>query len=106
MSKHRVLRFQPQLRLERRAQHGHNETEQPDHAASLGDSVTSSTRIEFSVHTGSEAARNHLYDAERYRSISVLDEVSDYRHGAFRCIGDRRHDVAVSPVARIPDRFS
>jgi hypothetical protein len=28
------------------------ETEQPDHSASLGDSITSSTRIGFSVHTG------------------------------------------------------
>src|SRR6478752_4214114 len=52
MSKHRVLSFKPQLRLEWRGQHGQNETEQPDHSASLGDSITSSTRIRFSVHTG------------------------------------------------------
>src|SRR5450759_1522286 len=52
MSKHRVLSFKPQLRLEWRGQDGQNETEQPDHSASLSDSVTSSTRIEFSVHTG------------------------------------------------------
>src|ERR1700686_574725 len=52
MSKHRVLSFKPQLRLEWRGQDGQNETEQPDHSASLGDSVPSSTRIEFSVHTG------------------------------------------------------
>src|SRR5882762_4636008 len=45
MSKHRVLSFKPQLRLEWRGQHGQNETEQPDHSASLGDSITSSTRI-------------------------------------------------------------
>src|ERR1700687_3988277 len=31
---------------------GQNETEQPDHSASLVDSITSSTRIRFSVHTG------------------------------------------------------
>jgi len=52
---------------------------------------------------------------------SVLDEVSNYRHGAFRCVGIaaiwkpvelnelRRqccNDVALSPLARIPDRFS
>lgn len=49
MSKHRVLSFKPQLRLEWR---GQNETDQPDHSASLGDSITSSTRIGFSVHTG------------------------------------------------------
>jgi hypothetical protein len=51
MSKHRVLSFKPQLRLEWRGQHGQNETEQPDHSASLGDSTTSSTQIKFSVHT-------------------------------------------------------
>src|ERR1700716_4074268 len=52
MSKHRVLSFKPQLRLEWRGQDGQNETEQPDHSASLGDSITSSIRIWFSVHTG------------------------------------------------------
>src|SRR5882757_986047 len=51
MSKRRVLSFKPQLRLERRGQDGQNETEQSDHSASLGDSITSSTRIRFSVHT-------------------------------------------------------
>jgi len=51
MSKHRVLSLKPQLRLERRGQGGQNETEQPDHPASLGDSVALSTRIGFSVHT-------------------------------------------------------
>src|SRR3984893_10436664 len=51
MSKHRVLSIKPQLRLEWRGQDGQNETEQPDHSASLGDSITSSTRIRFSVHT-------------------------------------------------------
>jgi hypothetical protein len=48
MSKHRVLSFKPYLRLEWR---GQNETEQPDHSASLGDSIASSTRIRFSVRT-------------------------------------------------------
>src|SRR5712672_1752473 len=52
MSKHRVLSFKPQLRLEWRGQDGQNETEQSDHSASLGDSITSSTQIRFSVHTG------------------------------------------------------
>src|SRR5271155_634610 len=52
MSKHCVLSFKPQRRLEWRGQDGQNETEQPDHSASLGDSITSSTRIRFSVHTG------------------------------------------------------
>src|SRR5260370_8968355 len=51
MSKHRVLSLKPQLRLEWRGQDGQSETEQPDHSASLGDSITSSTRIRFSVRT-------------------------------------------------------
>jgi hypothetical protein len=51
MSKHCVLGFKPYLRLEWRGQDGQDETEQPDHSASLGDSITSSTRIRFSVHT-------------------------------------------------------
>jgi Uncharacterized protein conserved in bacteria (DUF2130) len=50
LSKHRLLSLKPQLRLEWQAQDGQNETEQPDHSASLGDSITSSTRIRFSVH--------------------------------------------------------
>src|SRR6266481_3953295 len=52
MSKHRVLSFKPQLRLEWQGQDGQHEREQPDHSASLCDSITSSTRIRFSVHTG------------------------------------------------------
>src|SRR5258705_11309849 len=51
MSKHRVLGFKPQLRLEWRGQDGQHEAEQPDHSASLGDSITSATRTRFSVHT-------------------------------------------------------
>ena len=51
MSKRRVLGFKPQVRLEWRGQDDPNETEQPDHSASLGDSITSSTQIRFSVHT-------------------------------------------------------
>src|ERR1700716_3941649 len=34
-----------------------SETEQPDHSASLGDSITSSTRMRFSVHTGVISSR-------------------------------------------------
>jgi hypothetical protein len=56
MLKHRVLSFKPQLRLEWRGQDGQHETEQPDHSASLGDSITSSTRIRFSVHTAAQAS--------------------------------------------------
>jgi hypothetical protein len=53
LSKHRVLSFKPELRLEWQDQDGQSETEQPDHSASLGDSITASTRTRFSVHTGS-----------------------------------------------------
>src|SRR5260370_25085412 len=53
-SKHKVLSFKPQLRLEWQRQDGQHETEQPDHSASLCDSITSSTRIRFSVHTGTK----------------------------------------------------
>src|SRR5260370_20015823 len=56
MSEHRILRLKPHLRLEWRGQDGQSETEQPDHSASLGDSITSSTRIRFSVHTGARIA--------------------------------------------------
>ena len=51
MSKHRVLSLKPPLPLEWRGQDGQNETEQPEHSASSGDSITSSTQIGFSVHT-------------------------------------------------------
>jgi hypothetical protein len=51
MSKHRVLCFKPCLRLEWRGQDGQNEPEQPDHSASLDDSITASTRMRLSVHT-------------------------------------------------------
>src|SRR5260370_22231164 len=49
MSENRILRLKPALRLEWQGQHGQDETEQPDHSTSLGDSITSSTRIRFSV---------------------------------------------------------
>src|SRR5580693_9776749 len=51
LPKHRVLGLQPHLRLEWSGQDGQGETQKPDHSASLIDSVTSSTRITFSVHT-------------------------------------------------------
>src|SRR5260221_4536012 len=75
MSKHRVLSFKPQLRLEWRGQDGQSETEQPDHSASLGDSITSSTRIRLSVHTGIHAHRraSFLDRAETQRSTKAND---------------------------------
>src|SRR5882757_5300647 len=56
MSEHRILRLKPALRLEWRGKDSQNETEQPDHSASLGDSIASSTRIRLSVHTGAQIA--------------------------------------------------
>jgi hypothetical protein len=51
MSKHRVLSFKPFLRLEWRDQDGQGEAEQPDHPASLGDSITASHSDEvFGTH--------------------------------------------------------
>ena len=44
------------LRLEWQGQDGQQETEQPDHSASLSDFTTSSTRIRFSVHTAMSPA--------------------------------------------------
>jgi hypothetical protein len=74
MSEHRILRLKPALRLERRGQHGQNKTEQPDHSASLGDSIRSSTQIRFSVHTTVDSKLKRLIktgiitlDGERYR---------------------------------------
>ncbi len=56
MAKDRVLSFKPHRRLEWRGQDGHNEKEQPNHSTSFGNSITSSTRIRFSVHTGEPSA--------------------------------------------------
>jgi hypothetical protein len=73
MSEHRILRLKPHLRLEWRGQDGQSETEQPDHSASLGDSITSSTRIRFSVHTGAVAA---VLAWVFYREGSRLDRLA------------------------------
>jgi hypothetical protein len=50
MSKHRVLGFKPQLRLEWRGQDGQPEAEQPDHSASLGDSNVINLDKVFGTH--------------------------------------------------------
>src|SRR5882724_12314333 len=72
MSKHRVLGFKPQLRLEWRGQDGQNETEQPNHSASLGDSITSSSQTRFSVHTIiTEECLSRLVEAVRNYSVAI-----------------------------------
>jgi hypothetical protein len=78
MSKQRVLSLKPQLRLEWRGQDGQNETKQPDHSASLGDSITSSTGIRFSVHTLSLGSRKRdlcraAKSAVSYDSAEIFD---------------------------------
>src|ERR1700761_3383102 len=80
MSKHHVLSLKPQLRLEWRGQDGQNETEQPDHSASLGDSITSSTRMRFSVQTGElhQASRSSSALASRRTGVSKLSVNEPY----------------------------
>jgi hypothetical protein len=51
MPKHRVLSLKPHLRLDWRGQDSQEEKQKPDHSASLGDSITSSTWMRSSVHT-------------------------------------------------------
>src|SRR6476646_10151915 len=51
MSERGILSLQPDLRLEWRGQDRQDKTREPDHSASSGDSITSATRIRFSVHT-------------------------------------------------------
>jgi hypothetical protein len=77
MSKHRVLSLKPQLRLEWRAQDGQNETKQPDHSASLGDSITSSTRTGFSVHTGLSQGRALRIETARRAAHRVAGGLAD-----------------------------
>jgi hypothetical protein len=91
MSKHRVLSFKPQLRPEWRDQHSQNETEQPDHSASLGDSM-------FSVHTGTTAfpcpAKIALMRAgpTRFRPCNRANNSNECALGTkFRSITARRY---------------
>src|ERR1700730_8727047 len=76
MSKHHVLSFKPYLRLEWRGQGGQNETEQPDHSASLGDSIASSTQIRFSVHTGHWVGHVARYSVARRKGRNLLAQGS------------------------------
>jgi hypothetical protein len=70
MSERGIFGLKPDLRLEWRGQGGQNETQKPDHSASLGDSITSSTRIAFSVHTRNE--KEKLTALLHHVSIDVL----------------------------------
>jgi len=91
MSKHRVLSFKPQLRLEWRGQDGQNETEQPDHSTSLGDSVTSSTRMRFSAHTTPEDK------FLRAMKASSVEEIKEYDR-AVQKLEQRAHHAKNPPT--------
>jgi len=52
LAESRILGFKSALRLERRRQYGQHEPDQRDHATRIADSLTPSTRMRFSVHTG------------------------------------------------------
>jgi hypothetical protein len=56
MSEHCILSLKPTFRLERRGEDRHDETQESDHSTSLGDSVSSATRVRRSVHTGMAGA--------------------------------------------------
>src|SRR5258705_11469181 len=71
MSKHRVLGFKPQLRLEWRGQDGQHETEQPDHSTSLGDSIAPSTDKVFGTHTSSTPTICRLPDSRRHQLSAI-----------------------------------
>src|SRR5258707_10449318 len=95
MSKHHVLSSKPQLRLEWRGQDGQNETEQPDHSANLGDSITASTRIRFSVHTTPLLhVRNDFWhndkDSIRERLRIAEDALTAWPHGYHRYLDQLR----------------
>src|SRR3984893_10772953 len=101
MSKHHVLSFKPQLRLEWRGKDGQNETEQPDHSASLGDSVTSSTRIRFSMHTGGRcpARLQELWRAPRAQGRQAAPETADRQSPRIRRRGHSPRRSRLSPAS-------
>src|SRR3984893_13731876 len=85
MSKHRVLSFKPQLRLEWRGQDGQSETEQPDHSASLSDSITLSTQIRFSdtqraSFSPGSADRCHKFTQYPWRTSSPISSRLGFRY--------------------------
>jgi hypothetical protein len=75
MSKHRILSLKPHLRLEWQGQHGLDETQEPDHSASLVDSIAPSTRTRFSVHTGAYGTARRA-SVRRARARDGLGRVS------------------------------
>jgi hypothetical protein len=78
-----------------RGQDGQNETEQPDHFASLGDSITSSTRIMFLVHTAD--------DPPPRLCLEPADPQAD--RGELRLDQDRREARPAETARSGPDRM-
>src|ERR1700736_6178806 len=113
MPEHRILRFKPQLRLEWRGQDGQSETEQSDHSASLGDSITSSTQIRFSVHTVEDVPPQSCRRYRRDRSVRRADNLVPSApwfvdHGAWQTTGHmvRSNDASDRGMDRKPDNRS
>jgi len=69
-----------------RGQGGQNETEQPDHSASLGDSITSSTRIRSSVHTRATVLDLDVPNREE-PNFSADRQPSGRKGDSLRCVG-------------------
>jgi hypothetical protein len=94
MSKHRVLSFKPQLRLEWRGQDGQNETEQPDHSASLSDSITASTRIKvFGTHRLLAERAEDIFSIIQHALVHATEArttATDAAPSCFRALGSRK----------------
>ena len=81
------------LRLDWRGQDGQDETQKPDHSASLGYSITSSTRMRFSVHTG---VKDGIADGGRKTGSEPGFRSRDTRRGWYRQARDDKLDKAPS----------
>ena len=78
-SQHRILSLKSQIRPEWRSQDGQSETEQPDHSTSLGNSVTSSTRMRFPAHTAGLYESNVAFLARTF-SPGLVDFPRAFGH--------------------------
>ena len=97
LSKHRVLSLKPQIRLEWQGQDGQSETEQPDHSASLGDSIATSTQIRFSVHTGGRRSQSALAGLQELLGPAIIHRSGD----AFPAASSEMFSSPRSPFSRM-----
>ena len=96
MSKHRVLSFKPCLRLEWRGQDGQSEAEQPDHPASLGDSITASHSDEvFGTHSG------HTINLHQFArdGVALLGRLAGVEGSIIRLKSDLHDNLAAADRA-------